>query len=174
MNLSNLWAKISYSDANLRKDFLPTNLRFGPSITLDVDDYNSVAFMVDINKLLVPTQPFWRTGDTIESGMDPNVSPVVGVIHSFYDAPGGFKEEMKEFSFATGLEYWYDKQFALRTGFFYEDKNKGNRKFVTFGAGLRYNVFGLDFSYLVPIQQNNPLANTLRFSLILNFDNVAQ
>jgi hypothetical protein len=174
MNLSNLGAKISYSDANLRKDFLPTNLRFGPSITLDVDDYNSVAFMVDINKLLVPTQPFWRTGDTIESGMDPNVSPVVGVIHSFYDAPGGFKEEMKEFSFATGLEYWYDKQFALRTGFFYEDKNKGNRKFVTFGAGLRYNVFGLDFSYLVPIQQNNPLANTLRFSLILNFDNVAQ
>jgi hypothetical protein len=171
-NISNLGAKISYSDANLRKDFLPTNLRFGPSLTLDIDDYNSMAFMLDINKLLVPTQPFFQgNSDTIIAGFNPNVSPVVGLIHSFYDAPGGFEEEMREFSFAGGLEYWYDKQFAIRGGFFYEDKNKGNRKFATLGAGLRYNVFGLDFSYLIPIQQNNPLANTLRFSLILNFDN---
>ena len=174
VNLSNLGAKISYSDANLRKDFLPTNLRFGPSLTLDFDDYNSMTFMLDINKLLVPTQPYWKNGDTIESGMDPNVSPVVGLIHSFYDAPGGFSEEMKELSFAGGLEYWYDKQFALRGGFFYEDKNKGNRKFVTLGAGLRFNVFGLDFSYLIPVQQENPLANTLRFSLLFNLDNTGK
>jgi len=172
VNLSNLGAKISYSDANLRKDFLPTNLRFGPSLRLDIDDYNSMAFMLDINKLLVPTQPFYKgTTDTIIAGFNPNVSPVVGLIHSFYDAPGGFEEELREFSFAGGVEYWYDKQFALRGGFFYEDKNKGNRKYVTLGAGLRYNVFGLDFSYLIPIQVDNPLANTLRFSLLLNFDN---
>jgi hypothetical protein len=172
MNLSNLGAKISYSDANLRKDFIPTNLRFGPSLRLEIDDYNSMAFLLDINKLLVPTQPFYKgTTDTIIAGFNPNVSPVVGLIHSFYDAPGGFEEELREFSFAGGIEYWYDKQFALRGGFFYEDKNKGNRKYVTLGAGLRYNVFGLDFSYLIPIQVDNPLANTLRFSLILNFDN---
>jgi hypothetical protein len=95
------------------------------------------------------------------------------LIHSFYDAPGGFGEEMRELSFATGIEYWYDKQFALRGGFFYEDKNKGNRKYFTLGAGLRYNVFGLDFSYLIPLQQDNPLANTLRFALLLNFDDIA-
>ncbi len=172
VNLSNLGAKISYSDANLRKDFLPTNLRFGPSLRLDIDDYNSMSFMLDINKLLVPTQPFFQgNSDTIIAGFNPNVSPVVGLLHSFYDAPEGFSEELREFSFAGGLEYWYDKQFALRGGFFYEDKNKGNRKFVTLGAGLRYNVFGLDFSYLIPIQNDNPLANTLRFSLILNFEN---
>jgi len=164
-NISNLGAKISYSDANLRKDFLPTNLRFGPSLTLDIDDYNSMVFMLDINKLLVPGDTSWADRDLN------NVSPVVGLIRSFYDAPGGFEEEMREFSFAGGLEYWYDKQFAIRGGIFYEDKNKGNRKFATLGAGLRYNVFGLDFSYLIPFQQNHPLANTLRFSLLINFEN---
>lgn len=174
LNISNLGAKISYSDATLRKDFLPTNLRIGPSLTLDLDDYNSVSFMLDINKLLVPTPPLLDNNGGIAAGLDPNVSPVVGLIHSFYDAPGGFKEEMSELNFITGLEYWYDKQFAIRGGFFYEDKNKGDRKFVTLGAGLRYNVFGLDFSYLIPIQQQNPLANTLRFSLLLNFDNIAE
>ncbi|NVO21437.1 MAG: type IX secretion system outer membrane channel protein PorV [Bacteroidetes bacterium] len=171
-SITNLGAKISYSDANLRKDFLPTNLRFGPSLKLNIDDYNSMAISVDVNKLLVPTLPFYQgNSDTIIAGVDPNVSPVVGLIHSFYDAPGGFSEEMKEYSFATGLEYWYDKQFAVRGGFFYEDKHKGNRKFVTLGAGLRYSVFGLDFSYLISLENNNPLANTLRFSLVLNFDN---
>ncbi len=175
VNISNLGAKISYSDANLRKDFLPTNLRFGPSLTLDIDDYNSMSFMLDFNKLLVPTQPFFQgNSDTIIAGFNPNVSPVVGLIHSFYDAPGGFSEELRELSFAGGLEYWYDKQFALRGGFFYEDKNKGNRKYITLGAGLRYNVFGLDFSYLIPMQQNHPLENTLRFSLVLNFNNAGQ
>ena len=171
--ITNLGSKISYSDANLKKDFIPTNLRFGPSLTLDIDDFNSISVMVDINKLLVPTPPKYK-GDTIISGMDPNVSPVVGLIHSFYDAPGGFSEELKEYSISGGLEYWYDKQFAIRGGCFYEDKDKGNRKFVTLGAGLRYNVFGLDFSYLIPIQQTNPLASTIRFCLVVNFDNVSK
>lgn len=173
--ITNLGSKISYSDANLKKDFIPTNLRFGPSLTLDIDDFNSVAFMVDVNKLLVPTPPIYKGNtDTILSGLDPNVSPVVGLIHSFYDAPGGFSEEVKEFTISGGIEYWYDKQFALRAGTFYEDKTKGDRKFITLGAGLRYNVFGLDFSYLIPIQQTNPLASTIRFSLVVNFDNIGQ
>ena len=167
VNMSNLGAKISYSDQNLRKDFLPTNLRLGPRLTLNLDQYNSMSFTLDINKLLVPSQSF----DTATNNSNNNVSPVVGLIHSFYDAPGGFSEELREINFAGGVEYWYDKQFAIRGGFFYEDKNKGNRKFFTLGAGLRYNVFGLDFSYLIPMQQNNPLANTLRFALLLNFDN---
>ncbi len=100
------------------------------------------------------------------AGMDDDVSVVGGIIQSFYDAPDGFSEEMRELSFAVGTEYWYNKVFALRGGFFYEDQSKGNRKFFTLGAGLRYNVFGLDFSYLIPIDsRNNPLQNTLRFAL---------
>lgn len=183
INISNIGAKISYTD-NVIKDFIPTNLRLGPSLTLDIDEYNTISFMVDVNKLLVPTPPIYKVNDStgqqvvdpatgkpiILKGKDPDVSVVSGMIQSFYDAPGGFSEEMREFSFAVGAEYWYDKQFALRAGFFYEDKTKGNRKFFTVGAGLRYNVFGLDFSYLIPLEQHNPLENTLRFSLLFNFE----
>lgn len=183
INISNIGAKISYTD-NAIKDFIPTNLGLGPSLTLDIDEYNTISFMVDVNKLLVPTPPIYEVNDStgqqivdpatgkpiILRGKDPDVSVVTGMIQSFYDAPGGFSEEMREFSFAIGAEYWYDKQFALRAGFFYEDKTKGNRKFFTVGAGLRYNVFGLDFSYLIPLEQHNPLENTLRFSLLFNFE----
>ncbi len=183
INISNIGAKISYTD-NVIKDFIPTNLRIGPSLTLDIDEYNTISFMVDVNKLLVPTPPIYEVNDStgqqvvdpatgkpiVLKGKNPEVSVVTGMIQSFYDAPGGFSEEMREFSFAVGAEYWYDKQFALRAGFFYEDKTKGNRKFFTVGAGLRYNVFGLDFSYLIPLEQHNPLENTLRFSLLFNFD----
>ena len=183
INISNIGAKISYTD-NAIRDFIPTNLRFGPSLTLDIDEYNTISFMVDVNKLLVPTPPIYKVNDStgqqvvdpatgkpiILKGKDPDVSVVTGMAQSFYDAPGGFSEEMREFSFAVGAEYWYDKQFALRAGFFYEDKTKGNRKFFTVGAGLRYNVFGLDFSYLIPLEQHNPLENTLRFSLLFNFE----
>jgi hypothetical protein len=104
--------------------------------------------------------------------MDDNVSVAKGMIQSFYDAPGGFSEEMKEFIWVIGTEYWYNKQFALRAGYFHESKMKGNRKFFTLGAGLRYNVFGLDFSYLIPTEQQNPLANTLRFTLTFDFSSV--
>lgn len=93
--------------------------------------------------------------------------------YSFYDAPDGFKEEIREIGISAGMEYWYNQQFALRGGFFYEDVTKGDRKYFTLGAGLRYNVFGLDFSYLIPVKQENPLENTLRFSLLLNFEAVA-
>lgn len=173
INISNIGAKISYSDDNTEKDFIPTNLRFGPSLTIDFNEYNRFSFMIDVNKLLVPTPPIYDTVDgewTIVEGMDPDVGVVKGMYQSFYDAPGGFNEEMREFSFAIGTEYWYDKQFAIRGGFFWEDKTKGNRKYFTLGAGLRYNVFGLDFSYLIPTDQKNPLENTLRFTLSLDFD----
>jgi hypothetical protein len=107
--------------------------------------------------------------------MDPNVSVVQGMIQSWYDAPGGFSEELREFSFAIGTEYWYTDVLALRGGFYYEDLTKGNRKYATLGVGLRYNVFGLDFSYLIPVTSDqNPLQNTLRFSLLFNLDGVGK
>lgn len=169
MNISNIGTKISYSDDNTRKDFIPTNLKIGPTLTLDFDDYNQMTFMADFNKLLVPTQSVDSSG-VIIAGMDPNVSVPVGMIHSFYDAPGGFSEEMAEINFSIGTEYWYAQQFAIRGGFFYENVNKGNRKYFTLGAGFRYNILGLDFSYLIPIETQNPLEHTLRFSLLINFD----
>jgi hypothetical protein len=176
VNISNIGSKISYSESNVEKNFIPTNLRFGPRLTLDLDDYNSISFQFDINKLLVPTPPIYYTDSlnldgtrVIEAGMDPDVSVIQGMIQSWYDAPGGFSEEMKEFSYSFGTEYWYNQVLALRGGFFYEDASKGNRKYATLGVGLRYNVFALDFSYLIPVTQDqNPLQNTLRFSLLFN------
>ncbi len=169
VNISNIGSKISYSSA-ANKEFLPTNLRFGPSLMLELDRYNTITFMIDFNKLLVPSPPIYDeiTGEIIK-GKDPNVSVPKGIFQSFFDAPGGFSEELKEFQLSFGAEYWYDKQFALRAGYFYENALKGNRKFFTVGAGLKYNVFGLDFSYLIPTQQQHPLENTLRFSLLFDF-----
>ena len=180
-NISNIGSKISYS--NNVKDFIPTNLRFGPSLTLEMDDYNTIAFMVDVNKLLVPTPPIYEVDPVsgqpvigvdgrpnIAAGKDPDVSVIGGIFQSFFDAPGGFSEEMREFSISTGVEYWYDNQFAIRGGFFHEHKSKGNRKFFTLGAGIKYNVFGLDVAYLIPLEQKHPLENTLRFSLLFDFE----
>lgn len=177
LNISNIGAKISYSDDNTQRDFIPTNLRIGPSLTLDIDDFNRLTFMVDFNKLLIPTPPIYyadsvddNNNNIIYKGMSPDVSVPVGMFQSFYDAPGGFNEELREVAIGVGVEYWYDKQFAIRGGYFHEDRTKGNRKFFTLGAGLRYNVFGLDFSYLIATDQVNPLANTLRFTLHFDFD----
>ena len=181
INISNIGSKISYTDASTEKDFIPTNLKFGPRLTIDLDNYNRLSFMLDVNKLLVPTPPIYAQDSlgnpiyddngnkVILKGRDPDVSVIQGMIQSFYDAPGGFKEEMREFYFSIGTEYWYNKTFAVRAGFFYEDKTKGNRKYFTLGAGLKYNVFGLDFSYLIPLEQQNPMENTLRFSLLFDF-----
>lgn len=182
INISNIGTKISYSKTAIKKDFVPTNFRFGAGFTVNLDDYNSLSGTLDINKLLVPTPPIYAKDSlgnpiydaennlVIEKGRNPDVSVVQGMIQSWYDAPYGFTEEMREFSFALGIEYWYAKQFAVRGGFFYEDATKGNRKFFTVGAGLRYNVFGLDLAYLIPLEQQNPLENTLRFTLLFNFD----
>ncbi|MCF8368803.1 MAG: type IX secretion system outer membrane channel protein PorV [Bacteroidales bacterium] len=175
--ITNIGQKISYSNDEFDKDFIPTNLRIGPSWLMEIDDYNSVRFSLDLNKLLVPTPPV-RSDSLVDdnnqyiilAGKDDNVSVAQGMIQSFYDSPSGFSEEMKEIIWVVGAEYWYDKQFAIRAGYFHESEMKGNRKFFTLGAGLRYNVFGLDFSYLIPTAQQNPLANTLRFTLTFNFD----
>ena len=174
--ITNMGSKMSYSDANSRTDFIPTNLRLGPSFLVNIDDYNSIALSVDINKLLVPTPPIYdSTGTVILKGMDRNVSMIQGMIQSFYDAPDGFSEELKEFTLSIGAEYWYNKVFAVRAGYFHESKMKGNRKYLTFGAGLRYNVFALDVSYLVPTNNTstsgtNPLEGTLRFNLAFNIN----
>jgi len=170
VNISNIGTKISYTD-DQDPDFIPTNLRVGGIFGLDFDQYNSLSVALDVNKLLVPTPPVYddSTGAII-AGMNPNVSVPVGMFQSFYDAPGGIKEEFHEITYSLGFEYWYNKQFAIRTGYFHEHATKGNRKYFTVGLGLRLNVFSLDFSYLLPVYQNHPLAHTLRFTLAFDFD----
>lgn len=178
LNISNIGAKVSYTET-IDKDFIPTNLRLGSSLSTEIDDYNSLAFEFNINKLLVPTPPIYNDDGDIISGQDPNVSVISGIFQSFSDAPYGDRE-IRELIYSTGLEYWYDQQFAIRSGFFYEHPTKGDRQFFTLGAGLRYNVFGLDFSYLIPIQGRdevnavNPLSNTLRFALTFDFNAIEE
>lgn len=174
--LSNLGAKISYTSDATQKDYIPANLGIGASYTKVFDADNKLTFALDLNKLLVPTPPV--QGDLSDSLFDIELRDyrsqgVVGSwFKSFGDAPGGFSEEMKEFQFSLGLEYWYKNQFAFRTGYFYENPSKGNRQYFSVGAGLKYNMFGLNFSYLVPSGSGvnrNPLSNTLRFSLLFDF-----
>ena len=168
IDISNIGGKISYTDGET-KDFIPTNLKLGVSYKTEMDKYNTITFTFDANKLLVPTPDTTKRGDII-TGLGATKSTVAGIFSSFSDAPGGMKEELREINFAVGAEYWYNKKFALRAGYYYEDPTKGNRKFFTAGAGLKMNVFALDFSYLLPVAQNNPLANTLRFTLSFDFE----
>jgi hypothetical protein len=171
-NISNIGAKISYSDRG-EKDFIPINMKLGSSLHMQLDEYNEVQFTMDLNKLLVPTPPIYDSVNgqlVVVQGKDPNRGIVSGMIGSFSDAPGGFKEELKEINIGGGFEYWYAKQFALRAGYFNEPSTKGGRKFITLGLGLKYTVFGLDFAYLIPTEQRHPLQNTLRFSLLFDFD----
>ena len=175
VSITNMGSKMSYTNANSKTDFIPTNLRLGPTLKVNVDEYNSIALSFDINKLLVPTPPIYDSAGNIIKGMNPDVSVLQGMIQSFYDAPDGFSEEMKEFTLSIGAEYIYNNVFAVRTGFFHEAKMKGNRRYLTFGAGLRYNVLVIDVSYLVPVNNKansgtNPLEGTLRFSLAFNIN----
>lgn len=163
LNISNIGSKMSYSDSQT-SDFIPMNLRLGTAGSIDFDSYNRLTLTVDVNKLLVPTPPVYEDGEVVE-GKDPNVAVPVAIFQSFGDAPGGFREEMRELTYSIGAEYWYNSQFALRTGYFFEDETKGNRKYFTAGAGFKLKGFTLDFSYLMPTTQNHPLARTLRFSL---------
>ncbi len=172
--ISNLGGKIAYSGT--RKDFLPINLGIGAAYTVQVDEYNKITFAVDVNKLLVPTP---LDSNTIPghapSYYYPDKTVVSGVLGSFGDAPGGASEELREINIGAGLEYWYQDQFAVRAGYFYEDKTKGDRKFFTVGLGARYNIFTLNAAYLVPSGSGttrNPLSNTLRFTLAFDFDKV--
>lgn len=178
VNISNIGPKITYNSPD-DQDYIPTNLRLGTALRLPLDEYNSLTFALDLNKLLVPTTPIYQTdangnlvvdgnGNLViapNGGKDPNRPLISGIFGSFSDAPGGFKEEMQELMISFGVEYSYDDKFALRTGYFYENPNKGGRKYFTLGVGFNYRRLGFDFSYLVPQQQNHPLAETLRFSL---------
>ncbi len=156
--ISNIGAKISYTDNN-NKDFLPTNLRLGGAFTTELDPYNNITFILDFNKLMVPSPG---------SGRD-TVSLLSGMFGSFSDAPGGAKEEFQEFMISTGVEYWYREIFSARLGYFNENVNKGNRKYLTMGVGFRKNNFGIDVAYIVPTnQREHPLAETLRFTLMMH------
>lgn len=199
MNISNIGAKLSYSESGNR-DFIPTNLRLGTGFLFEIDEYNKFNIHLEANKLLVPTPNVILRDSTgqvvigpddrpvIVAGMDNDVPIVQGMFQSFYDAPGvidtiingeaqiepgsQLREELNEITLGLGAEYWYNDLFAVRTGFFYEHLSKGNRKYFTLGASVRYNVFQLDFAYLIPATslQRSPLENTLRFSLAFQLD----
>ena len=191
--LNNIGNKISYTELDDR-DFLPTNLKLGAALTFEFDKYNKLTLALDFSKLLVPTPPRFLDGEII-AGRDPNVGVVPGMLQSFYDAPGALvrdennnlvqnndgsyqvssgsllREELSEVMIASGVEYWYNDLFAARAGYFYEALNKGARQHFTFGIGLKYNLFGIDFSYLTSVRRNNPLQNTIRFTLRLHLGN---
>ncbi len=171
---TNLGSKVTYIKG-LVKDFIPSNMALGAAYEMNFDDYNSLTATVEINKLLIPTPR--KDGDP-EYDVDGNKIAdyrekglFEGIFGSFSDAPGGFTEELQELMYSLGVEYWYDKQFAIRAGYFHENALKGNRKFLTLGCGIKYNVFGLNLSYLVPTTNNrSPLSNTIRFSISYEFD----
>ncbi|MEZ4695829.1 MAG: type IX secretion system outer membrane channel protein PorV [Rhodothermales bacterium] len=165
-NLANMGPKIKYSDSD-QADPIPTNMRFGMALGFDFDEYNALNLVVDFNKDLIDVdstgaKPFyqaifssWSPITVNLNTSDPTDLEQVGVL--------------RQITVGGGLEYWYDRLLALRGGFFYEDPYNGNRKFVTLGAGIRYNIIGVDFSYILALEENSPLDNTLRFSLLLNF-----
>ena len=173
--ISNLGPKLTY-ETDGYADYLPTNLKLGGGLDLILDSYNTLSFGLEINKLLVPTpsEPIVSTnadGEEIITGyIQPDVSFLSGIFKSFGDAPDGFSEELQEFTWALGAEFNYNNAFALRAGYFNEHELKGARKFITLGAGFKYNVVDIDLSYLISATKViNPLENTLRFSLTFNF-----
>lgn len=186
LNLSNIGSKISYDGGNTSQ-FLPTNFRLGASLMIPIDDYNTIAFSADLNKLMVPTKPTIEqyaeeTGESIDDitgyanwiqsqGYN-DISPIKGIFKSWGDAPGGFKEELQEIQVSVGAEYTYHNQFSVRAGYHHESENKGNRKYFTVGAGFRMSVFSLDAAYLVSTAQSNPLDQTLRFTLSFDLDGI--
>ena len=187
-NIQNLGPKISYDKDDLNDNFLPANLRLGGGFDFIFDEYNKIGVTAEVTKLLVPTPKVGYDGSTY-SGEDVNGDGVVdvddfnqaredyrttswtsGIFQSFGDAPDGFSEELKEFTWAMGAEYWYQDSFAIRAGYFNEHETKGARKFFTLGAGFKYNIVKIDVSYLFSASKvRNPLENTLRFSLTFNF-----
>ncbi len=169
LNISNLGNKITYTESAI-KDFLPANLGLGTNLAIDVDDYNELSFAFDVNKLLAPTPTEKLSSDSSTLAYRTKSVPS-GVLGSFSDAPGGFQEELREFTLSMGAEYWYNEQFAVRAGYFWEHATKGNRKFFTAGLGVKYSVFGLDFAYIVPTSsQRHPLDNVMRFTLKFDFE----
>jgi len=183
-HISNIGGKITYGSSK-SLDFIPVNLRVGTSLKTFLDQYNSITLAVDLNKLMVPSPPIYEVDINgnyvidpttnqakILKGKNPNRSVLSGIFSSFSDAPDGFSEEIKEITISTGLEYWYREIFSFRGGYFLENMDKGGRKFLTLGLGIKYNNLGVDFSYLSTPQNDHPLAETMRFSLSFLFDKV--
>ncbi|MGB3467599.1 MAG: type IX secretion system outer membrane channel protein PorV [Cyclobacteriaceae bacterium] len=170
LHISNIGQKITYTSPE-NEDFLPANIRLGTAFKTSLDAYNTITFGFDANKLLVPSPPVVDASNNIIRGNDPNSrSLLAGTFGSFGDAPDGFSEEMKEITLSFGAEYWYKDVFSGRVGYFYENPDKGGRKYFTLGLGFRYQVFGVDFSYLIPPVANDPLGDTLRVSLLFNLN----
>lgn len=190
LSITNIGNKMSYVkgtsfDEDAEKNFLPATLRLGVGFDWHIDDYNSIGFYAEAYKLLVPTPPIYGdkivNGDTLHDviikGKDDCVNVMKGLFQSFGDAPGGFKEEMREIQWSLAAEYWWRNIVAVRAGYFHESKYKGWRQYFTLGVGLRYRMIGLDFSYLIPtstISGSNPLKNTLRVSVSFNFNKARQ
>lgn len=198
LNASNIGSKISYDGGNSNQ-FIPTNLRVGASVMIPIDEYNTISFSADLNKLMVPTKPtyhqFLNSDYALNQGLDPNdedysyaseyesylsdigyndMSPISGIFKSFADAPGGLREELQEIYWGAGVEYAYNNQFFLRGGYHYENEYKGNRKYFTLGTGFKMSVFSLDAAYLISMAQSNPLDQTLRFTLSFDMDGIRE
>jgi hypothetical protein len=184
INISNIGSKMSYSEYAAFKNFIPTNLRAGVGLTTKFNSANSLTILADFNKLLVPTPPVYMRDSitnqpvyddegnpVIEKGMDPNVSVLRGMFQSWYDAPYGFKEEMQEWSFGLGFEYWLHDKFSARAGLYYENETKGTRRYFTTGIGVRFGYFGFDIGILVPFQERYFNAFNLRASIMIDIDN---
>lgn len=198
MNASNIGSKISHDGGNTNQ-FIPTNLRLGASFMVPIDEYNTISFSADVNKLMVPTKPSYRQfleenysdlglsepeddsysfASEYQSWLDASgyndISPISGIFKSFADAPGGLKEELQEIYWGVGVEYAYNNQFFLRGGYHYENEYKGNRKYFTLGTGFKMSVFSLDAAYLISMAQSNPLDQTLRFTLSFDMDGIRE
>ena len=177
MNISNIGSKSTFGGSD-RSEFIPTNLRLGASLMIPIDDYNRISFAADANKLLVPTYPQQKEGESsadYDARVEKDyydVSSISGIFKSFSDAPGGFSEELKEIQWSVGAEYVYNDKFALRAGYHHESETKGNRKYFTVGAGFKMSVFSLDAGYVIATAKSNPLDQTLRFSLTFDMDGI--
>ena len=177
MNISNIGSKINFSSDD-NSEFIPTNLRLGGALMVPIDEYNRFSVAVDANKLLVPTRPIQRDNE-LPADFDNrlqrdyyDVSSINGIFKSFSDAPSGLKEELQEVSWSLGGEYVYHDQFAVRAGYHHESANKGNRKYLTLGAGFKTHGIALDAAYLIATAKSNPLDQTLRLSLAFDFDGI--
>ena len=177
LNASNIGSKISYDEGSTSV-FIPTNLGIGASLLVPIDEYNTISFNADANKLMVPTVPMQGEDEDDAEYQDRlqkeyyDQSPITGIFKSFHDAPGGFEEELREIQWSVGMEYMYNNQCAVRAGYHHEDPYKGNRKYWTVGAGFKMSVFSLDASYVISVAQSNPLDKTLRFSLAFDLDGI--
>lgn len=181
-NISNIGTKVNYNNGE-DPAFLPTNLRLGTTFMFPLADYHTLAFSLDLNKLLVPARPresdYADDADGEREYLDAlqewqDMSPITGIFKSFSDAPGGMKEELREITYSLGAEYSYNQQFFLRAGYYHENQYKGNRQYFGIGAGFSLNVLRLDASYMIATAQQSPLDQTLRFSLTFDMDGLSE